>query len=226
MPPGLDGVYDRILNKVKRYERDSDLYRRILETATVTYRPLHLAEISALAGLPEQITKSTENVKKIVAKYGSFLTVRDNQIYLIHQSAKDFLLGRGSQQAPRHAFNWVFRLGIENVHHIIFSRSLNAMATVLRRDMYGLKEPGYPIAELQAQSPDPLGTVRYSCIFWIDHLYDSISNGNTTESHIYHMIQTFIEQKYLYWLEALSLLRAVPAGIIAIRQLDGLLVST
>ncbi|KAM7188910.1 hypothetical protein V8F33_010357 [Rhypophila sp. PSN 637] len=225
VPPGLYGMYDRMLDKIKRLERDSELCRRILSTATVVYRPLYLAELGALSGLPEQITKSTENMKKIVAKCGSFLTIRDNQIYLVHQSATDFLLNRHTQQGLRDPFKWVFPLGTEDVHHNIVLRSLIAMSAVLRRDMYGLKAPGFPINEIQMPSPDPLAAVRYSCVFWVDHLRDTISKKDTLQRNILDTIQTFLEKKYLHWLEALSLLRAMPEGVIAITQLNGLLVS-
>lgn len=224
-PPGLDGMYDRMLNEVKRHGRDSEHCRRILSTATAAYRPLHMAEIGALSGLPEQITKSTENVERIVSKCGSFLTVRDNQIYLIHQSATDFLLGRGTQQAPQDPFHWVFPLGVEDVHRNIVLRSLSAMLAVFRCDMFGLEMPGFPIDEVQTPSSDPLATVRYACVFWVNHLRDSISDKEAPQRNILDAIQTFIERKYLYWLEALSLLRAMPEGVIAIRQLEGILVS-
>ena len=121
-------------------------------------------------------TKSIESVRRIVAKCGSFLTVQDNQIYLIYQSAKDFLLDRRTQRFPQDAFSWVFREGTEDVHHNIFLRSLNAISIGLRRDMYDLRAPGIPIDKVQTPSPDPLATLRYSCVFWVDHLRDSISN--------------------------------------------------
>ncbi|KAK0703385.1 hypothetical protein B0T26DRAFT_658964 [Lasiosphaeria miniovina] len=226
VPPGLQGMYDRMLNEIRRHKRDSELCRRILSTVTVAYRPLHLAEIGALSGLPEQITKSIESVRRIVAKCGSFLTVRDNQIYLIHQSAKDFLLDRRTQRFPQDAFTWVFREGIEDVHHSIFSRSLNTMSIGLRRDMYDLRAPGIPIDEVQTPSPDPLATVRYSCVFWVDHLRDSISDEDMPQCNTLDVVRAFLEKKYLYWLEALSLLRAMSEGVIAIRQLEGLLVLT
>ncbi|KAK4182108.1 hypothetical protein QBC35DRAFT_207637 [Podospora australis] len=212
-----------MLDKIERHERDSELCRRILSTATAVYRPLYLAELGALSGLPEQIIKSTENVKKIVAKCGSFLTVRDNQIYLVHQSATDFLLNRHTQQGLRDPFKWVFPLGIEDVHHNIVLRSLIAMSAVLRRDIYSLKAPGFPINEVQTPSPDPLASVRYSCVFWVDHLHDLNSNKDAPRRNILDAVQTFVEQKYLYWLEALSLLRAMPEGVIAITHLNGLL---
>jgi len=90
--------------------------------------------------------------------------------------------------------------------------------------MYGLNAPGFPIDKVQAPSPDSLATVKYSCVFWVDHLRDSISDEDMPQYDILDAVQTFLEKEYLYWLEALSLLRAMPEGVIAIRQLEGLLV--
>ncbi|KAK0731983.1 HET-R [Lasiosphaeris hirsuta] len=213
VPRGLNCMYERMLKDIDRYRWDSGFCRRILSTATVAYRPLRLTEIGHLSGLPEQILESTENVRKIVAKCGSFLTVQDDQIYFAHKSAKDYLS----------TSTLLFPCGAKIAHHDIFIRSLDLMSDNLRRDMYGLKELGSLIDEVQTPSPDPLVTVRYSCVFWVDHLCNSISDKDTLQRNTLDVVQTFLEQKYLYWLEALSLLRAMSEGVIAIRQLDGLL---
>ncbi|KAK4458981.1 HET-R [Cladorrhinum samala] len=203
VPPGLDKMYDRMLDQISRHKRDSEFCRRILSAATAAYRPLYLDEIGGLSGLPEQILRSTENVKKIVTKCGSFLTIRENQIYLIHQSAKDYLS----------ASALIFPDGgAPTAHQDICARSLKLMLQNLRRDMYGLIAPGFPIDQVRTPEPDPLATVRYSCVFWVNHLSHSISDRNTMQPNILDTVQTFLEQKYLYWLESLSLLRAMSEG--------------
>ncbi|KAK0736245.1 hypothetical protein B0T21DRAFT_440488 [Apiosordaria backusii] len=146
VPPGLDRMYDRMLNEISRYKRDSEFCRRILSVATVAYRPLHLDEIGSLSGLPEQIVRSTENIRKVVAKCGSFLTIREDKIYLIHQSAKDYLS----------ASALIFPHGAPIAHRDICARSLELMFQKLRRDMYGLVAPGFPIDQVRTPEPDPL----------------------------------------------------------------------
>jgi hypothetical protein len=47
----------------------------------------------------------------------------------------------------------------------------------LHRDMYSLKAPGTSIHDVEPLEPDPLTTSRYSCVYWIDHLYDSKSKS-------------------------------------------------
>jgi hypothetical protein len=218
VPSGLDGMYGRMLNEIKRHERDSEFCRRILSVVTVVYRPLHLAEIGGLSGLPEQIAKSTGNVLKIVAKCGSFLTVRDDQIYLVHQSAKDYLSDQASAL--------LFPCGAAMTHHDISNRSLKLLSDKLRRDVYGLRAPGFPIDQVSVPDPDPLATVRYSCVYWVDHLFDSQSTDNTRHPDIFQdggVIDDFLRQHYLHWLEALSLCRSMSQGIRSMAKLESIL---
>ncbi|RYP00916.1 hypothetical protein DL765_010892 [Monosporascus sp. GIB2] len=222
-PPGLDSLYAQMMKHIGN-SGDADLCKRILATATVVRRPISLHELVTLVEMPNEIGDNPQYLEELIRLCGSFLTLREQIVYFVHQSAKDFLQGKAVHQASREAFNQIFPLGTEAVNRIVLLRSLNAMSTVLRRDMYSLKVPGFPIDKVQTPSPDPLNTVRYSCVFWVNHLCDSISDKNTTQRDIQDAIQIFLEQKYLYWLEALSLLRAMSDGVIAIRQLESLLV--
>jgi hypothetical protein len=144
---------------------------------------------------------------------GSFLTIRDDQVYLIHQSAKDYL----SDDARATIFQ-----SLEKTHHDIFSRSLGLMLGTLQRDMYNFIAPGVPIDQVQ----DPLATLRYSCIHWVDHLCDSTSRNSTRQDDILHDygdVQNFLKKKYLYWLEALSLCGSMSNGVTSMTKLEALL---
>jgi len=218
-PPGLDNLYARMMDQVSNSE-DASFCNEILAVTAIVRRPISLPELATLVEMGGDIS----DLEELVGLCGSFLTLRDQTIYFVHQSAKDFLQGKATHRASRDAFKQVFPLGTEAVNHTIFSRSLNAISIALRRDMYGLKAPGFPISEAQVPSPDPLSAVRYSCVSWVDHLCDFNSDKNTTRCDIHDAVQTFLERKYLYWLEALSLLRAMPEGVIAVTRLNGLLV--
>ncbi|KAK4656869.1 HNWD NOD-like receptor pc16 [Podospora pseudocomata] len=218
VPPGLDGMYKRMLDEIRRNKRDSEFCWRILSVVTVAYRPLHLDEIGGLSGLPEQIVRSTENIQKIVAKCGSFLTVRDNQIYLVHQSAKDYL---SDQASPL-----LFPSGVAVTHHDISDRSLKLLSGKLQRDVYGLFIPGYPIDHVRVPDPDPLATVRYSCVYWVDHLCNWQSSDDSKHPDIFQdsgIVDDFLRQHYLHWLEALSLCKSMPQGILSMAKLESIL---
>ncbi|KAI1858298.1 uncharacterized protein JN550_012829 [Neoarthrinium moseri] len=149
---------------------------------------------------PESLD-SLDELEEVVRFCGSFLAVRDNTIYFVHQSAKDFLF--------KDADGLIFPHGRERKHFSIFEASITALYQQLHRDTCNLREPGVSVNEVPSASLDPLLPLIYSCIFWVDHLIDGGLHGDYRES-----VQRFLEQKYLYWLEALSLIRttsSVPA---------------
>ena len=149
---------------------------------------------------------------------GSFLTIRDDKVYIIHQSAKDFL----SKEAS-HNF---FPRGIGDIHHSIFVKSLETMSKMLRRDIYNLRALGYAIERAKQPEPDPLSASRYSCIYWIDHLCDWISNSCANyrvDLQDGSAVEEFVRKKYLYWLEALSLCRSISDGVVSMAKLEALI---
>jgi hypothetical protein len=213
MPPELEPLYDRMLRQVEQLQRkDPELYRLVLSTMTLAYRPLHLLEVGALSGLPKQISIDLDKVIRVINKCGSFLTIREDRTYFIHQSAKDFLLGR--------AFEKVFPCGIAEVNYMMFSRSLEVMFQTLRRDIYGLHAPGFSIDSVIPPNPNPLNTVGYSCIYWVDHLCASHNKISLGDNGI---VYVFLKEHFLYWIEALSFLKSVISGILAIHKLENFL---
>ncbi|KKF93548.1 Vegetative incompatibility protein HET-E-1 [Ceratocystis platani] len=68
--------------------------------------------------------------------------------------------------------------------------------------------------------PDPLAAIQYSCVFWIDHLRDSPAGVMVSENE---RVLGFFKEQYLQWLESLSLIHSIPAGIRAIEKLEAYL---
>ncbi|WPJ63259.1 hypothetical protein SMAC4_13631 [Sordaria macrospora] len=231
-PPGLDSLYARMIEQIIQSDY-ADLCRQILAISSIVRRPISLQELATLVKMSDDISNDPQSLGELIGLCGSFLTLRDQTVYFVHQSVKDFLLGNASDkagnQASQEAFKWIFPSGKEDVNYTIFSRSLDAMSTTLRRDIYSLTAPGFTSDKVQVPNPDPLATVRYSCVYWVDHLCDSVSDTDTKRHdplRAEEVVHAFLETKYLYWLEALSLLQAVPVGVVAIRKLEGLLGGT
>ena len=211
-PTDLIALYDQMMAHILQLEHDSEFCRLILSTATSAYRPLHLRELGVLSGLPSDISSQIRDIEIITDMCGSFLTIRDNYVYLIHQSAMDYLSSNASAK--------IFPFGKADVHCRLFSRSLQVMSETLHRDMYSLRDPGIPIDEVTQPEPDPLAQARYSCVYWVDHFYD-LDRGDDPQHG--DKIDRFLRRKYLYWLEALSLLGNMSEGVLSILKLDGLL---
>ncbi|KAK4220598.1 NACHT domain-containing protein [Podospora fimiseda] len=221
-PAGLDSLYGLMMQRIKNL-READLCRNILAVIATVRRPISLEEITSIVEMPDGLCDESEDLEEIISLCGSFLTLQNKTIYFVHQSAKDFLLGKASNNRhSQEAFNWVFHSGIEEVNYSILLKSLQAMSTTLQRDMYHLSVPGFMIDQVPKQDPDPLVTVRYSCVYWIHHLCDLISTTSSKRDVLqeHGIIHTFFKTKYLYWLEALSLFGAMSNGIKVMKQLQ------
>lgn len=212
-PPGLDPLYQRMMQEIRESEED-ELCWEILGFMTAVYRPITLKELASFSEVLVDHSNDSEALEKAISLCGSFLTVREETVYFVHQSAKDFLTEK--------AFDELFPSGIELVHHIIFSRSLSNMGQALRRDIYSLRNPGFPIDKVKRPQPDPLGAVQYSCIYWVDHLHDARHIAAAKRSQDSGKIYSFLREKYLYWLEALSLQGSISQGVRSMSKLEEL----
>ena len=206
-PPGLDSLYQRIVSQIYNSD-DADLCKQILAIISTVYRPITLTQISSLVKTLEDMADDHESLVAIIKLCGSLLTVRESTIYFIHQSAKEFLLKNASDN--------IFPSGVRDVHYTIFSRSLQVMSRILRYNIYSLSAPAISIDQVEQPDPDPLAAARYSCLYWGDHMIDCGINDLKKGSLIYN----FLRESYLYWLEALSLMKNLPDGIVMIMKLE------
>jgi hypothetical protein len=212
-PPGLDSLYRRMLQQIR--ESDSaEICLEVLAVTAVLYRPVTVAELVVLTKQLTDLSDDLESVREIIGLCRSFLTLRDNTVYFVHQSAKDFLITKAQDK--------VFLDGAERIHRDIFQESLTVLQKTLRRDMYNLQAPGYPVGDVKPPSLNPLASSRYPCIYWIDHFYDSkckaLAHSATTQEDA-RTIDTFLRQKYLYWLEVLSLCGSIAKGVVLMTKL-------
>ncbi len=216
-PPGLDSLYERMMKQICESE-DSELCRRILASIATVYEPITLTELTSLVEILQESSDDVESLQEIISLCGSFLTIREDIIYFVHQSAKDYLITK--------AFAIIFPSGREETHYEIFSRSLHVMSRTLRRDIYDLRAPGYLIEQVKPPDPDPLAALRYSCIYWVDHVCDwnlDCHADQRVDLQDGGIVDVFIREKFLYWLEALSLCRRVPKGVLGMAKLEALI---
>ncbi|RBA11776.1 hypothetical protein FPRO05_14235 [Fusarium proliferatum] len=213
-PSGLDPLYKRMIQQISD-SSDAEICKEILAIASVVYRPITLEELKVLVESLEE--DDYNDLPQIIKACGSFLTLREGVIYFVHQSAKDFLLNKASDQ--------ILPSGTAHQHHTLFSKSLAALSETLRRDVYSLSTPGFPIDQVLSPDPDPLSSVGYSCVYWVDHLVNSNLTSNNKDLQDSGIVYEFMQMKYLYWLESLSLLRSMSEGVQAVRKLEALVVS-
>jgi hypothetical protein len=216
-PPGLHPLYERVMNQIWRLEdsEDVEFCRRILASVTLACRPVRLKELVSTADLQESLD-DLQSLNELVNLCGSFLTVRDETVYFIHQSAKDYF---STEKGTK-----IFPLGQAEEHCKIAFRSLQVMSDTLKRDICGLQMPGALLDELDSINQEPLSHIRYACYYWIPHFCDA--------SHLQHdqvslcdggMVYAFLQEHLLHWLEALSLIGNMSEGAVMVKILEDML---
>ncbi|KAL2884896.1 Vegetative incompatibility protein HET-E-1 [Ceratocystis lukuohia] len=208
-PPGLDSLYGRMLEEISQTQ-DVKLCMAVLAKTLILYRNVTLQELHALVEPPESYEK--QYVEEVIRSCGSFLTLHNNRVSFVHQSAKDYLLNK--------ALGKILPLGAPHEHQMVLVRSLSLLGKTLKRDIYRLEAPGCSIDQALVPDPDPLAAIQYSCVFWIDHLRDSPAGVMVSENE---RVLGFFKEQYLQWLESLSLIHSIPAGIRAIEKLEAYL---
>ncbi|KAF5848985.1 hypothetical protein GGP41_010115 [Bipolaris sorokiniana] len=216
MPPGLDPLYNRMMKQILAQKNDTTAYcKAVLRALTLAFRPLHLLELVVVAGLPNDLFGSAESVSDLVARCGSFLAVRNNTVTFIHLSAKEYFTSGNGQQ--------IFDGTVTVEHGQVTYRLLSAMRNTLRRDLCNLEKLRARTEGMVDRSKNStIVHIAYACEYWIDHLCDSnlTSSGNSDDvMQDGGIVEKFLREKYLYWLEALSLCKRVPEGIAAIEKL-------
>ncbi|RWA09397.1 hypothetical protein EKO27_g5702 [Xylaria grammica] len=212
-PPGLHGLYERMTNPFLA-SKNSEMCRQVLAAQALAYRPLSLTGLLSLVESPDMFQRLARWLRRVVELCGSFLTIRGDIVYFVHQSAKDYLI--------EHKSDYMFREGLHAAHHTVFRQLIQALSRTLQENIYHLPSLGSRVDSIDLPDPDPLSGIRYACVYWADHL----ENANLVEKHDLDnrgLVHRFLEEHLLHWLEALSLLKSLGSGIEALTKVSSLL---
>ncbi|KAL5593174.1 hypothetical protein FOBRF1_012276 [Fusarium oxysporum] len=209
-PKSLTALYQTMMDRIID-SSEADRLKQILALVCVAYRPIKSAEISTL--VETMASYDEDDVKDAIASCGSFLTLQDGEIFFVHQSAKEFL------QSQAHAT--IFPRGLVHQHSHILSKCLRAMENTLRQDIYELSSPG-AVKPVEVHGTDPLCPIKYSCVYWAQHLSKSDSLQDSELSSLRRVLN-FLQTKFTNWLEALSLMNDLSTAITSILVLKATL---
>ncbi|KAN0070010.1 hypothetical protein V8E54_011591 [Elaphomyces granulatus] len=126
LPKTVDEAYERILSKSHNFEEA----KRLLHIIVAAERPLTLKEMSMAFTLRENCRsygdldfrseeRFRENVRDLC---GLFVTIIDLKIYLLHQTAKEFLVQNTPANVPKSVqsnFQWKYSLRPQESHRIL-----------------------------------------------------------------------------------------------------------
>ena len=126
LPKTIDEAYDRILSK----SRDSEKAKRILHIVVAAARPLTLREMALALTVRENHRSYNdldlksqdwfhENIRDIC---GLFVTIIESRIYLLHQTAKEFLVQSAEKNRRKSAhggLKWKHLLRPQDSHRLL-----------------------------------------------------------------------------------------------------------
>ncbi|QYS94105.1 hypothetical protein H0G86_001456 [Trichoderma simmonsii] len=207
MPPGLLELYDHMMTRIESVRRIKPQdCKKVLICTVLAFRPVSLSELAALSGVSHNMTMTA------IELCGSFLAMREKTVYLIHQSAKDYLHDNFNRRLQSS--------GIAQGHVDIGRRSVGAMTEILKQNMYGL-DYGCTPENLEPPQLDRLTSIWYSCLFWADHFVAGTSENPEGKSALADdgEVIGFLREKLLQWLEYLSVLERLSDGLYSIRKL-------
>ena len=145
----------------------SKICQCIIISVVLACRPLHLKELGAITDFPtelqEELRGDLSSLQELVQLRGSFLTIQEDIVYLVHQSAKDFFItGNGSS---------IISLYRQEEDGKTTYRSLDFISKILREDICDLQKPGTFVVEAHKKfSQSRFTPIEYACCYWVDHL--------------------------------------------------------
>ncbi|GAT23257.1 NACHT and WD40 domain protein [Aspergillus luchuensis] len=194
-PRQLNELYDYLLRQLPWPECKS-----VLCVAMVARRPLSLWEIEQLTGMETGVNAGRD----YVTGCRSFLSIRGEMVYFIHQSAQDWLLL--NQHQLRDGFPQDHGVLEKCIHREILENSIEGMRKTLSENIYQLPHYGIALEEIETPSQDPLAPIRYACQYWAFHLKEGEVKTDID-------LLGFLRQRFLHWLEALAFMRIMPETV-------------
>lgn len=214
---GLDSMYTQIINysfrnvqKASKMEALASEFRKVIGPLVILFNPLSIYALSNLLGIEKEIVNTRTRLLHSVLD----ISRPDTPIGLLHPSFRDFLLDKSRCQKGE------IHINEKVAHSMVLDACIQLMQNQLCENICRLEFPGPLLSDI----PDDLikkylsPELQYACQFWVQHLergYIQLEANN--------LIELFLKQHFLHWLEALSLIRKTSEAITMITTLQTIL---
>jgi hypothetical protein len=204
----LDELYKDVLEGYFKDQEARDLFRSVVGQLITSIEPLTIRSLITLRQHASYNKRSDAAVTGLLRRLGSLLSnvnSSDNSLPIIplHTSFRDFLTDKDKSGD--------FYVGVRDFHHQLVYSCLNLLLDPLD----GLK---FNICKLETSylandDVEDLNTrvnqhippaLLYACRFWDDHL-----KHTDFKMGLMGKVKTLFKEKFLFWLEALSLTRNI-----------------
>ena len=195
----LDSLYTSILREAFGNDDQEDDHKvhSILGAVTLAVNPLSPSTIATLLGF------DTIDVSLRLSSAHSLLILQDdiNQpVRPFHKSFPDFITDPARCTSPR------FRVSPPNQHAELLVGCLELMNRRLERNMCGLPDgvTNVEVGDLRERADEHIDqATQYACRSWHKHLIGTVPDHTREVTPVLHQ---FLEKKFLFWLEVLSVL--------------------
>ena len=212
----LDSLYMTILEEAFDDSEDDPTIRSVLGAVVLALNPLSPSAIAMLLGV------DIEEVSIILSSVHSLLTLQeddhDQPVRPFHKSFPDFIIDQARCTNPR------FHVYPPDRHKELLIGCLELMNRSLEQNMCGLPDGvmNSEVNDLKERTKQYIcQALEYACMSWHKHLVDTTPAHRLETTSALHR---FLEGKFLFWLEVLSILgtarEAVNALEAAARWLD------
>jgi NACHT domain len=211
----LDELYKEVLGGYLKGQEARDLFRSVVGQLITSIEPLTIHSLITLRQHASDNKRTDAAVTGLLRRLGSLLSnvnSSDNSLPIIplHTSFRDFLTNKDKSGD--------FYVGVRDIHHQLADSCLNLLVDPLD----GLK---FNICKLETSylANDDVGDLHtrvdqnippallYACRYWGGHLKHA-----DFKTDLFDKVETLFKEKFLFWLEALSLtrnIRLVPSAI-------------
>ena len=207
----LDSLYTSIIEAAFG-EEDPEVYPKVRSTigaVVLVVNPLPPPAIAELTGLdPEEVILFLKLVQSLLV----FDEDSDQPVKPFHKSFPDFITD------PSRCTDVRFCISPGHLHSQLVTNCLKVMNDGLEQNLLSL--PDYTlnsdVEDLEERINDRISiALRYACQSWHNHLPKTGENV----PDVFHHLRIFLEEKFLAWLEVVSVLGAVRGAITALERL-------
>ena len=197
----LDFLYMSIFQEAfrKNDEEDDAMVRSVLSTVILVVNPLSPSALATLLDFECDVVLSLlESIQSLLVLHDDV----DRPVYPFHKSFPDFIKDSTRCTDTRFYIS-------PDYHTELVLCCFKLMEELLEKNMcsipdYALNSEVNDLLE-RAESSGIHGALEYACRSWHKHL---IAGAGQAED-VVSALSSFLEQKFLFWLEALSVLSAV-----------------
>ncbi|RDH21372.1 ankyrin [Aspergillus niger ATCC 13496] len=186
LPNSVNEAYDKILSK----SGDDGIVLKVLSIILAASRPLTVSEINVALNV-EQTLQSLQDLDlepekqfttRLRSQCGLFISIYDNKIHFLHQTAREFLIAKASigevtEHGPK--LRWQESITTQKAHYVLaelcvlYLKLFNMNDT---EDPYGCSPSG--LSERKCHRTNHTAFLDYSALFWSVHFREADIHEN------------------------------------------------